>query len=205
MEEEQDLGARWNVAPTQEGPIVRLDEEGKRRVARLRWGLIPSWAKDATVGQRMINARVETAAEKPSFRGAWKARRCIVPATGWYEWQAVEAGKQTWLLRRADAPFTPFAGLWESWQDPAGGRILETFTVLTTAAVPELASIHNRMPVVLDPSEFGAWLGAGPPPDLAALSVSRVAPAWSLTAVSDRVNDPRHEGPECLLPGKLEL
>jgi putative SOS response-associated peptidase YedK len=151
----------------------------------------------------MINARVETAAEKPSFRGAWKARRCIVPATGWYEWQVTEAGKQAWLLRRADAPFTPFAGLWESWQDPAGGRILETFTVLTTEAVPELASVHNRMPVVLEPGDFGAWLRAGPPPDRAALGGSRGASAWELTAVSDRVNNARHEGPDCAEPLSL--
>jgi len=203
--EDLDLGTRWNVAPTQEMPVVRLNEEGKRVVARLRWGLIPSWSKEAAVGQRMINARAETVAEKPSFRSAWKARRCIVPATGWYEWQATAAGKQAWLLRRADAPFTPFAGLWESWQDPAGGRVLETFTILTTEAVPELATVHNRMPVVLEPSDFGAWLQAdGPPPDLTELARPRPGRAWSQTAVSDRVNNPRNEGPECILPDRLE-
>lgn len=180
---------------------MRLDEEGMRKVARLRWGLIPSWSKDATVGQRMINARVETAAEKPSFRAAWKARRCIVPATGWYEWQTTEAGKRAWLLRRADSPFTPMAGLWESWQDPAGGRILDTFTILTTEAVPELASVHNRMPVVLEPAEFGSWLqGTGTLPVLAGPSREGSERAWSLVAVSDRVNNARHEGPDCAEP-----
>lgn len=202
--EETDFGTRWNVAPTQEMPVVRLDEEGKRQVARLRWGLIPSWSKEAAVGQRMINARAETVAEKPSFRSAWKSRRCVVPATGWYEWQAVEAGKQAWLLRRADAEFTPFAGLWESWQDPAGGRVLETFTILTTEAVPELASVHNRMPVVLEPEDFGAWLGdGGALPDLAALCRPRPGRSWIQTAVSARVNNPRHESPDCVEPASL--
>lgn len=202
LEAEADLGARWNVAPTQEVPVVRQDEDGIRRVARLRWGLIPSWAKDAAVGQRMINARAETVAEKPSFRSAWKARRCIVPATGWYEWQAAAAGKQAWLLRRADAHFTPMAGLWESWQDPAGGRVLDTFTILTTEAVPELAAIHNRMPVVLEPSDFAAWIGAAAltAEDLERLCRPRPDRRWSQTAVSDRVNNARHDASDCALP-----
>lgn len=202
--EETDLGTRWNVAPTQEMPVVRLNDEGQRVVARLRWGLIPSWSKEAAVGQRMINARAETVAEKPSFRSAWKSRRCVVPATGWYEWQAAGEGKQAWLLRRADAAFTPFAGLWESWQDPLGGRVLETFTILTTEALPELASVHNRMPVVLEPEDFGTWLGdGGAAPDLAALCRPRTGRGWSQTAVSARVNNPRHESPDCVEPVSL--
>jgi putative SOS response-associated peptidase YedK len=197
---------RWNLAPTQDAPVVRRAAGGGtadvRSLARLRWGLIPAWTKDAAIGSRLINARAETVREKPSFRAAFRARRCIVPATGWYEWQAVGARKQPWLLRCAGAEFTPFAALWESWRDPAGGPTLETFAILTTAAAPALADIHDRMPVVLDQAECPRWLDtpADRADELEDLMHAPAAAAWERIPVSTRVNNPRHDAPDCAAP-----
>ncbi len=202
LAEDADLGARWNVAPTQEVPVLRLGSDGSRQFARLRWGLIPSWAKDAAMGQRMINARAETVAEKPSFRAAWKARRCLVPATGWYEWRQEGSRKQPWLLRRAGAAFTPMAGLWEEWKDPASARVLQSFTILTMAAEAALEDVHQRMPVVLEPGDFSRWLEtpAERAAELKALLQPPAGRAWERFPVDARVNNPRMEGEACAAP-----
>eukprot|EP00913_Durusdinium_trenchii_P019515 g18345.t1 len=153
---DEGLRPRYNIAPTQTAAIVRPADEG-REVAFARWGLIPSWAKDIKIGYRMINARGETVAEKPSFRAAFKRRRCLVPASGYYEWKKLSAKtKQPYHIHRDDDGLIAFAGLWERWD--AGDAPLESFTIITTAAGGALADIHDRMPVMLPESEHALWL-----------------------------------------------
>jgi len=193
---------RYNIAPTQHVPVVRSCD-GKRSLDLLRWGLIPSWAKDADIGNRMINARGETAAEKPAFRGAFKKRRCLVPATGFYEWKkgAAKGPKQPYHIhRKDDRPFA-FAGLWESWTDPDDASV-ETFTILTTDANATLRPLHHRMPVILPRDAYDAWLTAGADEvdDVKALLRPFDENALAATPVDTRVNSPRHDDPACLAP-----
>ena len=143
-----EMAARYNVAPTQEAPVIVAGEDGSRRVAEMRWGLVPYWTKDPAIGNRAINARSESVADKPVFRDSFKRRRCLVAADGFYEWQKRSGGKQPFLLRlEGGAPFG-FAGLWDRWHGPRG-RVLESFTILTTEPNELVAPIHDRMPVVL--------------------------------------------------------
>lgn len=151
--ERPNLEPRYNLAPTQSAPIVRLGEDGRRHLASLRWGLIPSWAKEAAIGSKLINARSETLAEKPSFRGPLKSRRCLVPADGFYEWLKTDAGKQPYRIALADGGVFAFAGLWDRWALP-GQDAVESFTIITTAANELLSPIHDRMPVMLDPAAY---------------------------------------------------
>lgn len=155
-------GPSWNVAPTD---VVRavVERHDVRSLVPMRWGLVPSWAKDPTGGARLINARGESAAQKPSFRSAYLRRRCLLPADGYYEWQKVGDGKQPWFIHRADGRPLAMAGLWEVWfddrlakDDPA--RMLVTCTVLTTAATDDLGRIHDRMPITVRPAAWAAWL-----------------------------------------------
>ncbi|MFN2378140.1 MAG: SOS response-associated peptidase [Candidatus Binatia bacterium] len=151
------LRPSYNVAPTQNVVVVR-ETGGTRTLAMLRWGLIPFWAKDPTIASRLINARSETAAEKPSFREAMKKRRCIVPASGFYEWKREGTRKQPWYFHpRSGAGLFAIAGLWESWTDP-DGNIVETCCLLTTAANAVLAPVHDRMPVILGHEDALRWL-----------------------------------------------
>jgi putative SOS response-associated peptidase YedK len=153
----RNLRARWNIAPTQEAPVIRREGSG-RRLDMLNWGLVPYWAEDPSVASRMINARGETVAEKPAYRQAYRMRRCLVPADGFYEWE--EKGDKRPLLFRAPdgAPFA-FAGLWEKWV-PKGGGVLETFTIVNCAAQPGslMAQYHHRTPVILAAADYEAWL-----------------------------------------------
>ncbi|NTV64798.1 MAG: SOS response-associated peptidase [Oscillochloris sp.] len=151
-----DLSPRYNIAPSQLVPTVRLGSAG-RELALLRWGLVPSWAKDLTIGARMINARSETANEKPAFRRAIRQRRCLIVADGFYEWQALPNGKQPFYFRIGQG--TPFAmaGLWESWRSPDQTEV-QTCTILTTRANDLLAPLHDRMPVILPPDQYAHWL-----------------------------------------------
>lgn len=190
---------RYNVAPTQDVPVVRAAEGSGRRADLLRWGLVPSWAKDPAVGNRMINARAETAAEKPAFRDAMKRRRCLVAADGFYEWRPDPAGgkrKQPHFIRmRGDRPFA-IAGLWERWGQ--GGEELESFTILTTSANELVSPIHDRMPVIIAPADFDRWLD----PSVAATDVQGLLapfPADEMEAypVSTRVNSPSNDDAEC--------
>lgn len=204
------LAPRYNIAPSQ--PIAIVRDETQREtgeVARIwthvLWGLIPSWAKDPTIGARMINARAETAAEKPSFRAAMRRRRCLVPTDGFFEWQRQGKQKQPFYATLQDGGPMAFAGLWETWMGPDGSA-LETCTVLTTEPNDLLAKIHNRMPVILAPEDYGEWLRAGA--ELTPREVSELqhllrpypADAMKMVAVDPVVNNARNEGPECILP-----
>lgn len=147
---------RFNICPTQPVLVVRSGEAG-RAWGHLRWGLVPSWSRDPSGAAKLINARGETVADKPSFRAAFKRRRCLIPADGYYEWQKLPRGKQAFHIHLpTEAPFA-FAGLWETWHGEDGTE-LETCTIITTAANDPLRPIHDRMPVVLDPSDFDLWL-----------------------------------------------
>src|SRR5437667_6400831 len=150
---------RYNIAPTQMVAAVRAGQTSGRELALLRWGLIPSWADNPKIGSSLINARADTVATKPAFRTALKKRRCLIPADGFYEWQAIpgQKTKQPFLIGVRDAPVFAFAGLWEHWTAP-DGQPLETCTIITTDANELMQPVHNRMPVILDPSDYEHWL-----------------------------------------------
>jgi putative SOS response-associated peptidase YedK len=201
---------RYNIAPTQPIAAIRLAEDGQRELTFFHWGLIPSWAKDVKIGSRMINARSETVTEKPSFRAAFKRRRCLIPADGFYEWQKQTNGKQPMFIRPAEGeeqpglslPKRPFAlaGLWEVWRDPDGSA-LQSCTILTTTPNELMAPIHNRMPVIIEPEDYDLWLNPEPDPEQG-LHLLRPYPAEKMTAypVSTVVNNPRNETPDCIQP-----
>lgn len=192
---------RYNIAPTQPVAAVRLSPEtGRRELTFFRWGLIPSWAKDMSIGARMINARSESVAEKPSFRAAFKRRRCIIPADGFYEWQKLNGGKQPVYIHGVEGQLLGLAGLWEVWRDPEGSS-LQTCTILTTRPNELVAPIHNRMPVILEPEDYDLWLNPGDKPEQG-LHLLRPYPAEKLEAypVSKLVNSPKNDTPECIQP-----
>lgn len=197
------LAPRYNIAPTQEAAVVRVDEPGApRRLAELRWGLVPAWADDPSIGSRLINARAETVAEKPAFRDAFRERRCAVPADGFYEWAETDGGgKQPYVIRLADGGPFAFAGLWERWRG-ADGEELESFAILTTRPSEMVAEIHDRMPVLLRDARLDLWLD---PEERRPESLGRVFPpppedALVAYPVSRAVNDPSHDSPACLEP-----
>jgi putative SOS response-associated peptidase YedK len=186
---------RFNIAPTQEAPVIRAGAAGERELAMLRWGLVPSWAKDLKVGTNMINARSEGIETKPSFREAVKQRRCIVPASGFFEWQGEPGRKQPYAITVPGQPLLAFAGLWERWK-PRGGEPVETFTIVTTEANDRIARIHDRMPVILPMDAIDTWLTA--PLDEARALLAPWAGEIDLRAVGRHVSNVNHEGPECL-------
>ena len=199
--------ARYNIAPTQSVPVVRREENGNRELAMMRWGLIPSWAKDAALGAKMINARSETVAEKPSFRSAFKNRRCLIPADGFYEWRTEDGRKQPFRIgMKGGAPFA-FAGLWERWTAKAAsrgieeGQEVETFTIITTEANDRLRPIHHRMPVILPPEDHARWLDpANDSDNLLALLRPYPADPMAFYRVSTAVNNVRNDTPSCTEP-----
>lgn len=197
---EPDLQPRFNIAPTQPVAVVRETGTG-RELSLVRWGLIPSWAKDPKIGSSLINARSESAAEKPSFRAAFKKRRCLIPCDGFYEWQAIpgQKTKQPWLIAVQDAPVFAFAGLWESWRN-AAGVALETCSILTTSANELLRPLHDRMPVILDPAGYALWLDPQVQTAEPLLPLMTQFPAGRMYRfpVSTLVNSPRNERPECV-------
>jgi putative SOS response-associated peptidase YedK len=152
-----DLPPRYNIAPGQLAPIVRQASDGGFEVVMLRWGLIPFWAKDSKIGYSLINARCETASSKPSFRDAFKRRRCLVPATGFYEWQKRAGQKYPHLIQLPEDALFALAGLWEHWQDKETGEVIESFTILTCAANRIVAQLHDRMPVIIERKDFAVW------------------------------------------------
>ncbi len=192
---------RYNIAPSQRAPVIRL-EHGLPVVQELRWGLVPSWAKDIKIGYSLINARSETVATKPSFRSAFKKQRCLVPADGFYEWQQVGKLKQPWRFVQPDyRPFV-FAGLWESWRDPANdAQPLESFTVLTTEPNAVTAPVHDRMPVILEGEAIRKWLAPDTASEVLA-TLLKPCPASSLTryAVAALVGSPKNDVPQCIEP-----
>ena len=191
---------RFNIAPTQVAPVIRAGGDGARELAMLRWGLVPAWAKDLKVGTRMINARSEGIEAKPAFRDAVRSRRCVVPATGFYEWQGEPGRKQPFAITVPGAKLFAFAGLWESWR-PRGdggapGEPVQTFTIVTTDANPEVARIHDRMPAILPMEAIDTWLHA--PVEEALPLLKPYARPVELRAVGKFVSNVNHEGPECL-------
>lgn len=152
-----DFADRYNIAPTSVVPVIRQSPEGERVADLLKWGLIPHWAKDPGIGLKLNNARAESLAEKPSFRDAFKRRRCIVPASGFYEWKTKASGKQPYHVRLKSEEPLALAGLWESWRDP-DGTVVRTFCIITTEANALMTKIHERMPVLLQPGDFTRWL-----------------------------------------------
>lgn len=191
---------RYNIAPTQPVAAIRLDAGNQRELTHFQWGLIPSWAKDPSIGARMINARAETAAEKPSFRAAFKRRRCLIPATGFYEWQQRAGGKQPFYIHAAAQDILSLAGLWEVWQS-ADGTELETCTILTTTPNGLIEPIHNRMPVILDPADYDMWLDRETPPDQLRHLLRPVENERLVArAVSTAVNKVQNESLECIQP-----
>lgn len=196
-----NLEPRYNIAPTQPVAVVRLDPEGRRRVFTLmRWGLIPSWAKDIGIGNRLINARAETLTEKPAFRTAFRRRRCLIPADGFYEWQKQTAGrKQPYFIGLPNRRPFAFAGLWEHWEG-ADGSVLDSCTIITTEANERVRALHDRMPVILDRGDFGDWLDPATPLDRL-LHLLRPYPFEMLIyPVSTLVNAPENDRPECIVP-----
>ena len=197
-----NLQPRYNIAPTQSAPVVRTAANGGRELAMLRWGLIPSWAKEASIGNKMINARSETVAEKPSFRSAFRHRRCLVPADGFYEWRREGEIKQPYRIGMKGGAAFAFAGLWESWDGTDDDAAVETFTILTTEANRRLGPIHARMPVILAPDAYDAWLDAesGSRDDALGLLRPFAEAPMAFYRVSTRVNSPRNDDPDCLTP-----
>jgi putative SOS response-associated peptidase YedK len=185
---------RYNIAPTQNSFVVRL-KDGRRELADLRWGLVPFWSKDTKGAAKMINAQSETADVKPAFREAWKTRRCLVVADGFYEWP--EKDKPRFITLKDDAPFA-FAGLWESWRPKDGDR-LETFTILTTTPNEFMAEVHHRMPVLLAPATWSTWLGetAGDLKTLCRPFASERMTAWP---VSPRVGNVKNDEADLVMP-----
>lgn len=202
LSETPELAPRYNIAPTQPIAAVRYNsDKGEREFTHFYWGLIPSWSKDPSIGSRMINARSETAAEKPSFRAAFKYRRCLVPTDGFYEWWKVDGGKQPVRIQMKDEKPFAIAGLWEHWQSPDGSEI-ESCTLLTTSPNDLLQPIHNRMPVILAPEDFDLWLDPGAQHPGEVQPLMRPFPSNKMTfyPVSTHVNNPRNEDPTCITP-----
>jgi len=190
-----EIEPRWNIAPTQFIATVR-EAGGPREVAMLYWGLVPSWAKEKAIGARMINARSETLTEKPSFRNAFRRRRCLILADGYYEWQRSAAVKQPYFIALDDGEPFGMAGLWERWRDPLTGEPLESCCIVTTSPSPTVAHVHDRMPVIVPPDAYAEWLD---PKNEATERLARLfepCPRPDLRArpVSRRVNDARNQG-----------
>jgi putative SOS response-associated peptidase YedK len=193
------LRPRYNIAPTQDVAVVASDAPG--RLQFFRWGLVPSWAKDLAIGNKMINARAETLAEKPSYRTPLKRRRCLVLADGFYEWKADGKRKTPHHIRRRDERPFAFAGLWESWRPPEGPEV-RSCTLITTSPNAVMAPIHDRMPVLLAPEAWARWLAAEelPPGEVAAMLVPYAGDDLVASPVSTLVNIPGNDVPACVLP-----
>lgn len=193
-----ELAPRYNIAPTQDIAAIRIPESGTgRELVNLRWGLVPFWAKDPAIGNRMINARAETVAEKPAFRAAYRRRRCVVLADGFYEWHREGSVKIPYYISLATGEPFAFAGLWEKWQDKDGEQTLQTATLITTAANDYLATLHDRMPVILEPDRADRWLAG----DQELLETATAdCPELRAWPVDRRVNNARNEGEDLIEP-----
>jgi putative SOS response-associated peptidase YedK len=192
--------ARFNIAPSQPAPVVRLSREGQPKFSEIRWGLIPFWAKDKALGARMINARAETLAQKPAYRAPFRRRRCLVLASGFYEWQATASGKVPNYFSHDDGMPLGFAGLWDRWQD-AAGQTIDSCTVVTVPAEGVVKPIHHRMPLILETRQHRGWMDR----DTATTKLEEwlqnvPAPPLQCWPVALKVNDPRNDGPELIEP-----
>lgn len=198
-----ELEPRYNIAPTQ--PVTVVTQNGTRHLAQFHWGLIPSWAKDRSIGHRMINARVETVAEKPAFRTALQRRRCLIPADGFYEWREAdnpeEGGRTPMYIHRQDDALFAFAGLWDEWHDPQSGEPLRSCTIITGTPNPLVAPIHDRMPIILRREDEARWLdkSLNDTESLLSLLVPYAADEIEVYPVSRRVNAPVVDDPSLLV------
>jgi len=197
----QDIPPHYNIAPSQQVVVIRITPDGNQQVAFLKWGLIPSWAKDPSIGSKMINARSETVDVKPAFRNPLKYRRCIVPANGFYEWQKVEGKKKPLYVKMKDDGPMLFAGLWEHWKTPEGNEI-ESCTILTTNSNELIKPLHDRMPLILETGDMNLWLDpqVTDPGKLKPLFSPYPAEKMEMYPVSEIVNSPRNDTPQCILP-----
>ena len=186
---ELEFQPRYNIVPSLRVPVVR-QHDARRQLALCQWGLVPGWSKSIP-GNRPINARAETVAEKPFFRSAFRRRRCLVPANGFYEWQQTGTRKQPWYIRQGGSELFSFAGIWDRWEGPDG--TLDTFAIITTDANGSMRPIHDRMPVILDPEDYSHWLETGSK----ALLVPYAGKLETLR-ISTRVNSPRNEGKDLI-------
>jgi len=192
---------RFNIAPTQ--PVLAIPNNGKNKADFFIWGLIPMWAKDPSIGSRLINARGETIAEKPSFRGSFKHKRCLILADGFYEWKTIrgQKTKQPYFIYTKDRKPFAFAGLWDSWES-ADGSSIKTCTIITTQPNELMETLHNRMPVILHPRDYKKWLDASPQAPENLLSLIKPYPADDMSAypVSKLVNTPTNDSPQLVVP-----
>lgn len=201
-----EFDPRWNLAPSQSAPVVTRDDAREGRALRsMRWGLVPSWSKDSKIGYHTINARSETAATKPAFRSAYRKRRCLVPASWFYEWRKEGKEKTPFRIQRADGAPLVMAGLFESWRGSATEAPRTTFTILTTTANEDMEGLHDRMPCLLGREDHDRWLDVEHDDMDAVAALLRPAPAGTLEhhRVSQRVGNVRNEGPELLTPDTL--
>jgi len=195
------LQARYNIAPSQPVPVIRENPAGQREMVLVRWGLIPSWSKGPDSRFSMINARVETVAQKPAYRSAFRYRRCLIPVDGFYEWHAAGKAKQPYVLRPRDHRPMALAGLWEHWQD-ADGNELESCTILVREANEQVKVVHERMPVIMTPDSFDLWLNrqAQKPSPMETLLAVQQPPELEIYPVSRAVNNPRADSNALLEP-----
>jgi putative SOS response-associated peptidase YedK len=196
--------ARYNVAPATDQLVIL--EEGVQRVARWHhWGLIPHWAKDKAIGYKTINARGESVATKPAFRAAFRQRRCLVPATGFYEWKLQEGGKQPYLIRLRSGELFSFAGLWETWTGPEGE--LRSFTIITTEPNELMTRIHDRMPVILPRAQYARWLDPAlkDPAQIQTMIASYPATQMQAIPIGRQIGNARNQGPELIAPAGAPL
>ena len=201
-----DWVPRFNIAPTQPVPVIRQHpEEARRNLSMMRWGLIPSWAKNTSGAARMINARSETADSLPAFREAIKLRRCLIPADGFYEWQRQGSAKQPFCFEANDSELFAFAGLWERWKDPSG-QWIRSCSILTTMPNALTSAIHDRMPVILDKSDYDLWLDPGMTKgeNVTGLLKPYDARLMRLYPVSNRVNQVQNDDADCAAPITLK-
>ena len=193
------LVPHYNAAPTQYLPVYRIDPERGRELAPLKWGLIPSWAKDSSIGTKLVNARSESVQEKPAFRTAYKYRRCLVPANGFFEWQALPSGKQPHYITVQNVGVIAFAGLWERWTKKASGEVINSFTILTCEANERVGRLHERMPVILKEQDYETSL-TGSPAEAAGLMKPFPAEDMLTYFVSKKVNRASYDGPDLIDP-----
>lgn len=206
ISDDDDWTPRYNIAPTQPVAVVRQHPaEPTRHLSQMRWGLIPSWSKDASGAAKMINARSETASTLPAFQDAFRSRRCLIPADGFYEWQRRGKNKQPYCFEVSEGALFAFAGLWDRWKSPSG-QWMRSCTILTTAPNAVTLAVHDRMPVILRPADYDLWLDPGMTDTAAVADLLKPfdATAMRCYAVSDRVNSVIHDDAECAQPAALE-